>query len=123
MAPPKTTNIPAKRAAATAATTSTKRRKAKGTASQPIKVSDTQMTLLTRLSPRKALVESQATQSTQGASSVTFEERLRDAMDEDTIFMPKEGSEAATVAITKAVDTGADSFFPSSWADDLEGIK
>jgi TPP-dependent pyruvate/acetoin dehydrogenase alpha subunit len=45
---------------------------------------------------------------------VTFEERLRDARDEDTIFMPKEGSEAATVAITEAVDTEADSFFPSS---------
>jgi hypothetical protein len=54
---------------------------------------------------------------------VTFEERLRDAIDEDTIFMPKEGSEAATVAITKAVNTEANSFFPSSWADDLEGIK
>ena len=45
MASHKNTNTPAKRAAATAATTSTKRSEAKGTASQPIKVSNTQITL------------------------------------------------------------------------------
>jgi hypothetical protein len=109
MAPPNITNTPAKRAAATAATTSTKRYKAKGTASQPIEVSDTQIALPTRLSPRKALVENQVTQSIQRASSVTFEERLRDAIDEDAIFVPEEGSVAATVAITEAVNTEVDS--------------
>jgi hypothetical protein len=123
MAPPNITNTPAKRAAATAATTSTKRYKAKGTASQPIEVSDTQIALPTRLSLRKALVENQVTQSIQRASSVTFEERLRDAIDEDAIFVPEEGSVAATVAITEAVNTEVDSLFPDSWADDLEGIK
>ena len=68
-------------------------------------------------------MESQVTQSIQRASSVTFEERLRDAIDEDSIFVPEEGSVAATVAITKAVNTEVDSLFPDSWADDLEGIK
>ena len=54
---------------------------------------------------------------------MTFEERLRDAVDEDAIFVPGESSVAATVAITKAVNTKVDSLFPNSWADDLEGIK
>jgi hypothetical protein len=40
---------------------------------------------------------------------VTFEERLRDAIDEDAIFVPEEGSVAATVAITEAVNTEVDS--------------
>jgi hypothetical protein len=102
MAPPKITTTPAKCAVARAATTSTKRHKTKGTASQLIEVSDAQIALPTRLLPRKALVESQATQSIQRALLVTFEEHLRDAIDKDSIFVLEEGSVAATVAITEA---------------------
>jgi hypothetical protein len=102
MAPPKITTTPAKCAAARAATTSTKRYKTKGTASQLIEVSDTEIALPTRLLPHKALVESQATQSIQRALLVTFEEHLRDAIDKDAIFVLEEGSVAATVAITEA---------------------
>jgi hypothetical protein len=102
MVPPNIMTTPAKRAAAMAATTSTKRHKTKGTASQLIEVSDTQIALPTRLSPCKALVESQATQSIQRVLLVTFEEHLRDAIDKDEIFVLEEGSVAATVAITEA---------------------
>jgi hypothetical protein len=48
---------------------------------------------------------------------------LRDAQDEDTIFAPEEDSEAATAAITEAIDAEADSLLSSSFADDLEGIQ
>ena len=54
---------------------------------------------------------------------MTFKERLRNAIDKDTIFVLEEGSVAATVAITEAVNTEVDSLFPGSWANDLEGIK
>jgi hypothetical protein len=105
----------------TAVTSSSKRlRGGRGTATQPIEFSDTQISLPTRSSPRKDLVESQATQ---GALLLTFEERLRDAQDEDTIFVQEEDSEAAMAAITEAIDGEADSLFPSSFADDLEGIQ
>jgi hypothetical protein len=45
---------------------------------------------------------------------VTFEERLRDAIDKDAIFVLEEGSVAATAAITKAVNIELDSLFPNS---------
>jgi hypothetical protein len=48
---------------------------------------------------------------------------LRDAQDKDTIFVPEEDSEAATAAITEAIDAEADSLLSSSFADDLKGIQ
>ena len=119
--PSKATKPPTKRPAGTAVTSSSKhlRGRGRGTATQPIEFNDTQISLPTRTSPRKDLAESQATQ---GALSSTFEERLRDAQDEDTILVPEEASEAATAAITEAIDAEADSLILSSFADNLEGI-
>ena len=51
---------------------------------QFIKFSDTQISLPTRLSPRKDLAEGQANW---GALSLTFEERLHGAQDKGTIFV------------------------------------
>jgi hypothetical protein len=48
---------------------------------------------------------------------------LRDAQDEDTILVLEEDSEAATAAITQAIDAEADSLLSSSFADGLEGIR
>jgi hypothetical protein len=84
------------------------------------RISDTQISVPTRTSPRKDLAESQATQ---GALLSTFEERLRDGQDEDTIFLPEEDSEAATAAITEAIDAETNSLLSSSFTDDLEGIQ
>ena len=119
--PPKATKPPTKRPAGTAVTSSSKRLRGRGrgTATQPIEFSDTQISLPTRSSPRKDLAESQATQ---GALSSTFEERLRDAQDEDTIFVLEEDSKAATAAITEAINAEADSLLPSTFANNLEGI-
>jgi hypothetical protein len=47
---------------------------------------------------------------------------LRDAQDEDTIFALEEDSEAATAAITKAINAEANSLLSSSFANNLEGI-
>jgi hypothetical protein len=120
--PPKATKPPTKRPAGTTVTSSSKRLRGRGrgTATQLIEFSDTQISLPTRTAPRKDLAESQATW---GALSSTFEERLRDAQDKDTNFVSEENSEAATAAITEAIDAEADSLLSSSFAADLKGIQ
>lgn len=107
--------------AAPAASSSSKRQRSGDTLSQAITF-DTQATLPTRssrLSPRRALADSQATPS----SPPTFESQLRDVLDEDTLFAPPiESSKAATIATTEAVVEDASELHASSFADNVEGL-
>jgi hypothetical protein len=120
--PPKVPELPArasKRAAAAAieAPITPKRSRSKGnTASQAIVVDSSQPLLSLRLSPRKALAARQAIESP------TFESELRESQLEDNIFPPADGSKAATVTTTEAVDEAIAELFNSSFANNLDGV-
>jgi hypothetical protein len=121
MAPPRSTpRSSLNRTAAPAVIPASKRQR--GTATQPIEVSDTQVSLPTHLSPRKALAASQA--AIEDSLSPTFESQLRDALGEAVIIAPVEGSKAATVETTKAVEEEEElnNSFGRNFADNLEGI-
>lgn len=99
---------------------------AKGSASQPISVDDSQPILVDdlqpelpiRTSPRKALVAA-ASQATEDAP---FESQLRDAIPEDSIQPPAEGSRAATEATSEAIESEDDGSFDEEFADNFDGI-
>ncbi|KAG9384373.1 Dimer-Tnp-hAT domain containing protein [Pyrenophora tritici-repentis] len=84
---------------------------AKGSASQPILMDDSQPELSIRTSP-----PSQATED------APFESQLRDAIPEATIQPPAEGSRAATEATSEAIEGGDDTGFDDEFTDNFDGI-
>jgi hypothetical protein len=86
--------------------------------SHPISVNDLQPELPIRTSPRKALVAT-ASQATEDAP---FESQLRDAVPEDSIQPPAEGSRAATEATSEAIKSEDDGGFDVEFADNFDGI-
>ncbi|CAN9330964.1 unnamed protein product [Alternaria alternata] len=83
---------------------------AKSSASQPTLIDDSQPELPIRTSPRKALI-AVASQATEDAP---FESQLRDAIPEDTIQPPAEGSRAATEATTTELFVTIDAPVPDT---------
>ncbi|KAG9384948.1 Dimer-Tnp-hAT domain containing protein [Pyrenophora tritici-repentis] len=91
---------------------------AKGSASQPILMDDSQPELSIRTSPRKAL----AAAASQATEDAPFESQLRDAIPEATIQPPAEGSRAATEATSEAIEGGDDTGFDDEFTDNFDGI-
>ncbi len=91
---------------------------AKGSASQPILMEDSQPELPIRTSPRKAL----AAAASQATEDAPFESQLRDAIPEDSIQPPAEGSRAATEATSEAIESEDDGSFDEEFADNFDGI-
>jgi hypothetical protein len=103
------------------ASISSKRRKglSSGTELQPVGISASQLSSQ-RLSPRKAIAASKATEATANTTTpVTFELRLRKSQPQDTI-VTAEGSKAATIATAKNNNTLED--FDAAFANDFNGI-
>ncbi|CAE7020375.1 hypothetical protein PTTW11_03054 [Pyrenophora teres f. teres] len=92
---------------------------AKGSASQPILMDDSQSKLSIRTSPRKAL----AAAASQATEDAPFESQLRDAIPEATIQPPAEGSRAATEATSEAIEGGDDTGFDDEFTDNFDGIN
>ncbi|KAF2830926.1 hypothetical protein CC86DRAFT_464121 [Ophiobolus disseminans] len=103
------------------ASISSKRRKGllRGTESQPVRVDALQL-FYQRLSPRKAIAASQATEATANTTvPLTFESQLRESQPQDTIVATK-GSKPATVATAKDNDALED--FDAAFANDFNVI-
>jgi hypothetical protein len=103
------------------ASISSKRQKGppRGTESQPVDVDASQLSSQ-RLSPRKAIAASHATEATANTTApLTFESQLRESQPQDTI-VAAEGSKAATVATAK--DDNALEDFGAAFADNFNGI-
>jgi hypothetical protein len=106
--------MPAKKRVSSIAATPNKRLKvtSRNTTSQPIEL-DTQLPLPC-ISPRKALIEA--------SQAPNFESRLRESQAEDTIVAPAEGSDKATIALSKAIDEAANENFDAHLEDNFDGI-
>lgn len=121
---PSNTKKSVKRAASSVAARSNKR--AKGTASQPIHVDSQAPTASLDLSPPPILNAFQALVT--GSQAPTFEARIRESRDKDTITAPPEGSERAAAAASEAPDDNEDDEdeefeeFDSHLKDKYEGI-
>ncbi|KAI1522757.1 hypothetical protein PtrEW4_011645 [Pyrenophora tritici-repentis] len=107
--------MPLKKRVLNALVTPNKRAKVapRSTASQPI-IIETQSSL-SRLSPRKALVEA--------SRATNFESQLRESQAKDAIVAPAEGSEEATAALSKAADEATDKGFDAHLKDSFENIN
>ncbi|KAI1672740.1 hypothetical protein L13192_03599 [Pyrenophora tritici-repentis] len=92
---------------------------AKGSASQPILMDDSQPELSIRTSPRKAL----AAAASQATEDAPFESQLRDAILEATIQPLAKGSRAATEATSEAIEGGDNTSFNNEFTDNFDGIN
>lgn len=106
-----------KRPAAAAASGIPKR--LRGTASQPVIVEDAAPPAIPlRPSPRKAL----AVAASQATEDTPFESQLLQAIPENEIQPPAEGSKAATEATSEAAESGEGGEMDDDLADDFNGI-